>query len=56
MAQKLLQRSIKFPTGLQSQKYEDRCISPNLTSLKAGRIRGELVQKFKLENYIELIE
>ena len=46
----------KVAHTLKRFKYEKRCEMLKITSLKERRTRGDLIQKFKIENNLDEIE
>ena len=53
--EKVQHRATKVPQDLKKHSYEERCRILDLNSLEERRIRGDLIQKFKLEHGIEEI-
>ena len=54
MLEKVQRRATKISPYLKHASYEDRCKILNITSLKRRRIRGDLIQKFKLYGLDEI--
>ena len=48
-------RSTKVPSSLKNLKYPLRCSKLNLTTLTDRRIRGDLIQQYKLLNNIDIV-
>ena len=46
----------KIAHSMKSMSYEERCKHLNLTSLSDRRTRGDLIQKFKIENNFDEVE
>ena len=55
MLEKVQRRATKISPYLKHASYEDRCKILNITSLKRRRIRGDLIQKFKLYHVLDEI-
>ena len=53
--ERVQRRATKVPTSLHQQPYERRLAEMNLLSLEDRRIRGDLIQKYKLEQGIETV-
>jgi hypothetical protein len=49
-------RATKIAHSMKSMSYEERCKHLNLTSLSDRRTRGDLIQKFKIENNFDEVE
>ena len=49
-------RGLKIPEGFANLSYSERLRRLNLTSLKDRRIRGDLVEMFKVQKSLEKIE
>lgn len=54
--EKVQQRATKIPHKLKQFDYPTRCTNLGLTTLSTRRLRGDLIQKFKLENGLETID
>ncbi len=53
--EKIQHRATKIPHSLKSLQYPQRCVEMGLTSLTKRRDRGDLIQMFKFETGIEVI-
>ena len=51
--EKIQLRATKIAHSLKGKKYETRCEILNLTSLTERRVRGDLIQKFKIEKQLD---
>ena len=48
-------RATKVPQEMKQFDYETRCTKLGLTSLRQRRIRGDLIQKYKIDNDIDSV-
>ena len=53
--EKIQRRATKISHNLKKFKYDQRCDILELTSLKERRVRGDLIQKFKIENKLDVV-
>ena len=51
--EKVQRRATKIPTSLKGLDYEERLTRMNLTTLELRRVRGDLIQMFKVLNGLE---
>ena len=49
-------RATKVPQEMKSFEYETRCSKLGITTLRERRVRGDLIQKFKFEKGLEVID
>ena len=54
--EKVQRRATKLSPAIKNLTYEERLIALNLTTLEKRRIRGDLIQKYKIENRHDIIE
>lgn len=53
--EKVQRRVTRLPHSLRGISYENRCTEMNLTTLVDRRRRGDLIQKYKIENKLDVI-
>ena len=53
--ERIQHRATKIAHSLKRHEYDERCRILNLTPLKERRIRGDLIQKFKIEKKLDEI-
>ena len=54
--ERIQHRATKIAHSLKGQNYEKRCQILQLTTLNERRMRGDLIQKFKIEKKLDEIE
>lgn len=53
--EKVQHRATKIAQGLRDMAYENRCKIMGLTSLSERRVRGDMIQQFKIKHSFEII-
>ena len=54
--EKIQRRATRIPHATKGMTYVERLLNFDLTTLSARRLRGDLIEKFKLENGFETVE
>ena len=54
--EKVQRRASKIPYKLRNSEYEERLVEWDLTTLEKRRERGDLIQMYKLEEGVEVVE
>ena len=54
--EKVQRRATKVSYPIKNLKYEDRLSDLKLTTLQDRRLRGDLIQKYKIENNLDIVE
>ena len=54
--EKVQRRATKVSYPIKNLKYEDRLSDLKLTTLQDRRLRGDLIQKYKIENSLDIVE
>jgi hypothetical protein len=54
--EKVQRRATKIPTKLSRLSYDQRLAELGLTSLKDRRVRGDLIQMFKIMKGLDVVE
>ena len=56
LLEKVQHRATKISPAIKNLNYESRLKSLGLTTLKERRVRGDLIQKFKIEKGLDVVE